>query len=137
MSYLTPHGLRVGLAQVERLTHGARSLTLLRVDAKSLITYATRSNGTISQVSISPGLTFVTSAPNPGERPIPMSKIKPNVLGALLAQLHRRFHVPPSRIDYAVVSSAAGETPEWVIFVKNASHQGYIAPLSGGTIQPV
>ena len=60
-----------------------------------------------------------------------------DALGALLTQMHRRFHVPLSPIDYAVVSSPSGEAPQWVIFVKNASHQGYLAPLGGGTIKPI
>ncbi len=137
VSYLTPHGLRVGLARLERLAHGAKHLTLLRVDAKSLSAYATRSNGAISHVFISPGVTSVSSATYSGERPVPVSQIKPNVLGALLTQMHRRFHVPLRRIDYAVVSSPSGEAPQWVIFVKNASHQGYLAPLGGGTIKPI
>ncbi len=137
VSYLTPHGLRVGLAEVTRLAHGAKQVTLLRVDGRSLITYARRPNGAMTHVVISPGVTFVTSENYTGEQPVPVSKIKPNVLGALMTQMHRRFHVPLSRIDYAVVSSPSGQAPQWVVFVKNASHQGYIAPLAGGTLKPI
>ena len=36
-----------------------------------------------------------------------------------------------------VVSSPTGQPPEWVVFVKSASHQGYVAPLDGGTLRPV
>jgi hypothetical protein len=137
VSYLTAHGLRAGLAEVKRLSHGAKEVTLLRLDGRSLITYATRPNGSESQIDISPGGTFVSSANDSGERPVPVSKIKPNVLGALMTQMHRRYHVPLSRIDYAVVSSPAGEAPSWLVFVKNASHQAYAAPLEGGTLKPI
>ncbi len=137
VSYLTPHGLRVGLAEVKRLAHGAKQVTLLRLDARSLITYATRPNGALSQVDITPAGTFVSAANDSGERPVPISKIKPNVLGALMTQMRRRFHVPLSRIDYVVVSSPSGQPPQWLVFVRNASHQGYIAPLGGGTLQPI
>ncbi len=133
VTYLTPRGLRAGLAHVARLAHGAK-LTLLRVDARTLSVYATRPNGTTSHIYLSPSVTFVSPASASGERPIPASQIRPNVLGALLAQLHRRFGVVARRVDYAVVSTSSGQPPQWVIFVKNASHTGYIAPLGGGTL---
>jgi len=137
VSYLTPHGLRVGLARVQRLAHGTKQLTLLRVDSKSLTAYATRSHGAMTHVFISAGVTFVSPQNYTGEQPVPVSKIRPNVLGALIAQMHRRFHVPLSRIDYAVVSSPSGEPPQWLIFVKNVSHQGYVAPLGGGALRRI
>ena len=91
----------------------------------------------MTHVVISPGVTFVSPENYTGEQPVPVSKIKPNVLGSLMTQMHRRFHVPLSRVDYAVVSSPSGQAPQWVVFVKNASHQGYIAPLAGGTLKPI
>lgn len=124
------------MAHVARLAHGAK-LTLLRIDARSLNVYVRRSNGTTSQIYFSPTVTLVSPTTAPGELPIPASAIRPNVVGALVAQMHRRFHVPASRIDYMVVSTPTGQPPDWVVFVKNASHQGYIAPLDGGTLRPI
>lgn len=129
--YLTPHGLRAGLARVAHIAHGGK-LTLLRIDARTLNVYATRPDGRTSQIYLGPTVTFVTPAAAPGERPLPASSIRPAVLGSLLAQLHRRFGVPASRIDYVVVSSPSGQPPRWVLFVRDAAHQGYVAPLGGG-----
>jgi hypothetical protein len=132
-AYLTASGLHAGLAHVGRLVHGAK-LTLLRVDARTFSVYATRPNGRTSQVYFSPTVTFVNPAALPGERPLPAASIRPRVLGSLVTQLHRRFGIPPSRIDYAVVSSPSGLPPQWLLFVKNASHQAFAAPVSGGAL---
>jgi hypothetical protein len=136
VAYLTPRGLRAGLTHVARLAHGAK-LTLLRVDARTLSVYATRPNGQTSHIYLSPAVTFVSPAAKPGEVPVRASSIRPSVLGELIAQLHRRFGVPAGRIDYMVVSSPSGQPPQWVAFVKNRSHQGYVAPLGGGAWRPI
>jgi hypothetical protein len=129
VSYLTPAGVRAGIAHLKRVVPGAR-VVLFRIDAKSLSATAVGRHGA-KEVYFGPTATLVTSAPATGERPVPISQVRPAVVGALVAQMNRRFHVPPRRIDYIVISSPAGLPTQWIVFSKARSHPGFAATLTG------
>jgi hypothetical protein len=135
-SYLTPHGLRAGLAHIEKLAPGAR-LSLLRLDDHSLSTTAFAPRGGSKLISFSPTGTFVTSTPGTGQEPVPISQIRPSVIARLLGEMRTRYHVPARRIDYIVLSSPQGSSPSWVIFTKAPSHPGYLATLSGAGLHRI
>src|SRR5437763_254424 len=75
VSYLNPAGVRAGIAHLERVVPGAR-VVLFRIDAKSLSATAVGRHG-IKEVYFGPTATLVTSAPSPGERPVPISQVRP------------------------------------------------------------
>jgi hypothetical protein len=130
VSYLTPGGLRAGLAHVERLAPGAR-LSLLRLDDHSLSVTAVQRHGGSKLIYLGPNGTFVTATQSAGEVPVSISTIRPAVVARLIAEMRTRFHVPARRIDYIVLSSPQGSSPSWVIFTKAPSHPCYSATLSG------
>ena len=129
VSYLTPTGVRAGIAHLKRVVPGA-GVVLFRIDATSLSATAVGRH-VAKEVYFGPTATFVTSAPATGERPVPISQVRPAVVGALVAQMNRRFHVPPRRIDYMVISSPAGLPAQWIVFSKAPSHPGFAATLTG------
>ena len=133
VSYLNPAAVRVGLRHVEQIAPGAR-LTLLRLDADSLDTTAVLPNRTLKLIHFGPTGTFVTAGADTGETPIPISQIRPSVVARLVVELGRRFHVPPSQIDYMVISSPQGSVPKWILFSKAPSHPGFSAALSGADL---
>ncbi len=130
VSYLTPRGVRAGLARISKLAPGAR-LTLLRVDGHSLSAIATLHGRGAKLIYFGPTGTTVTGTASPGQDPIALSQIRPNVVGRLMAAMHARFHVPASRIDYMVISSPPGLSPHWIIFSKAPARHGYSAALGG------
>jgi hypothetical protein len=134
VSYLTPNGLRAGLAEVKKLAPGA-GLTLLRVDARSFLATAALRNGGGKSISLEPSGTFVFATGTAGAHPVPVSAIKPNAMGRLTTNLNHHFHVRPNQIDYMVVSSASGA--EWFIFTKVRSHQQFSASLNGGDLTAI
>jgi hypothetical protein len=131
LSYLTPGGARAGIAHLKRVVPGA-SVVLFRLDAKSLSATAVGRHGAAKEVYFGPTGTFVTSAPATGERPVPLSQVRPAVVEKLVAEMRSRFHVPARRIDYMVISSPQGLPAQWIVFSKAPSHPGYAATLSGG-----
>jgi hypothetical protein len=131
VSYLTPAGVRAGIAHLKRIVPGARVI-LFRVDAKTLSATAVGRHGAAKQIYFSPSTTFISSATASGQRPVPLSQVRPGVVGRLVAQMRSRFHVPPSRIDYMVISSPQGLPAQWIVFSKAPSHPGFAATLSGG-----
>jgi hypothetical protein len=130
ISYLSPSGVRAGIAHLERVVPGAR-VVLFRIDAKSLSATAVGRHGGAKQVYFSSGVTSVTSAPAPGQQPVPISQVSPGVVGRLVAEMGRRFHVPARRIDYMVISSPPGLPAQWIVFSTAPSHPGFAATLSG------
>jgi hypothetical protein len=136
VSYLNPAGLRAGLAHVATLDPGAR-LTLLRVDAASLSVTATLPNGVAKLIYFGPTGTHVTAGAATGQRPIPISQIRPGVVGRLVAEMGRRFHVAPNQIDYMVLSSPPMFRTQWVVFSKAPGHPGYAATLTGTNLTPL
>ncbi|HUO72249.1 MAG TPA: hypothetical protein VMU39_15885 [Solirubrobacteraceae bacterium] len=136
VSYLTPRGLRAGLAHVERIVPGAR-LALLRIDDRSLSTTAVVHGGAPKLVYFSPAATMVTGTASTGQTPIAISQIRPGAVGRIIAAMRARFHVPPSQIDYMVISSPPGLAPHWIIFSKEPARRGYSATLSGSNLTPL
>jgi hypothetical protein len=136
VSYLTPAGLRAGLAHLKRLVPGA-SVILLRLDANSLNATAVGRNGVAKQVYFSPTGTFVTSAAAAGERPVPLSQVRPAAVARIVSGMRSQFHVPASRIDYMVISSPPGLAPQWIVFSKAPSHPGFAATLSGAGLHRI
>ena len=130
VSYLTVNAVRAGLARVARLAPGAR-VAMLRVDAKTFNATASFANGAAKQIYLGPAGTVVASGSIAGLRLIPISHIDPSVVGRLVAQMHRRFHVRIGEIDYMVLSWVPGEAPRWVVFSKAPGHPGYLASLDG------
>jgi hypothetical protein len=135
-SYLTPRGLRAGLVRVARAVPGAR-VVLLRIDATSLSTTAVLPGGRAKLVYFGPAASMVTGTTAPGQTPLAISRIRPGVVGRLVAAMGARFHVPVRRIDYMVVSSPPGLAPRWIIFSKTAAHRGYSASLDGSGLAPL
>jgi hypothetical protein len=132
VSYLTPAGLRSGLRALRRAAPGA-SVILFRIDGKSLTATAVGHSGSAKQVYYGPGISSVTPVPKPsGEQPVPLSAVRPAVVARLVQEMKSRFHVPPGRIDYMVISSPQGLPVQWIIFSKAPSHPGFAASLSGG-----
>ena len=136
VSYLTPSGLRSGLAHLKRLVPGA-SVILLRIDAKTLSATAVGRHGVVKQIYFSPAVTSVISATAAGERPVPLSQVRPSVVARLVSEMGSRFHVPASRIDYMVISSPPGLPPQWILFSKAPSHPGFAAALSGAGLHRI
>ena len=132
-SYLTAAGARAGLAHIATLAPGAR-VSLLRIDATSISAIAQLADGTSKLIAIEPTGVFVQLTPASGERPIPISQIRPTVVAKLVAEMNRRFHVPADRIDYMVLNSAPGLPLHWVLFSKAPSHPAFTASLSGGRL---
>jgi hypothetical protein len=133
VSYLTPNGLRAGLAEVKKAAPGA-GLTLLRLDARSFIAETALRDGSGKEVSLGPSGTLVFTITATGAHPVPLSAIKPNAMGRLTAELRRHFHLRPDQIDYMVLDSAPPTPPEWFIFTKVRSPQHLSANLSGGDL---
>jgi hypothetical protein len=133
VSYLTPNGLRSGLAEVKKAAPGA-ALTLLRLDARSFIAEAALRNGGDKEISLGPSGTNVFTINTPGARAVALSAIKPDAVGRLTAELNHRFHVHPNQIDYLVIDPAAGVPPRWFIFTKVRSPNQLSANLSGGDL---
>jgi hypothetical protein len=130
VSYLTPAGLRAGLAQVAKLEPGAR-LTVLRIDADTLSATAMLRNGAAKEIYLGPTGPQVTTGAATGQRPIPISQIRPSVVGRLVVEMGRRFHVAPNRIDYMVITSPPGLPAQWILFSKAPAHPGFSATLRG------
>jgi hypothetical protein len=136
-SYLKPAGLRAGLTQIAKLAPGAR-LVDLRIDANSLSATAILPNRSAKEIYLGPNGTFVTSVPAPDLlRGVTITQIRPNVVGRLVAEMGRRFHVALSRIDYMVVTSAPGLGARWLVFSKAPSHPGFSATLRGANLAPL
>ena len=133
VSYLTPNGLRAGLAEVKKAAPGA-ALTLLRLDARSFIAEAALRNGGDKEISLGPSGTNVFTINTPGARAVALSAIKPDAVGRLTAELNHRFHVHPNQIDYVVIDPAAGVPARWFIFTKVRSPNQLSANLSGGDL---
>ena len=130
LSYLTAAGARAGLAQLSSNAPGAR-FSLVRIDATSISATAQLPNGTSKYIAIEPAGRFTSTTGATGERPTPLRAIKPSVIAKLVAEMGRRFHVPPSRIDYMVVSSPTGLPIRWILYTKAPAHP-FTASLSGG-----
>jgi hypothetical protein len=131
VNYLTPHALGSGLARIEKLAPGAR-VSLLRIDDHSLSVTAVPRHGRSKLIYFGPTGTFVTPTSSTGQVPVAISQIRPGVIRRLVAGMRSRFHVPPRRIDYIVLSSPQGSGAHWVLFTKAPSRTGYIASVSGG-----
>jgi hypothetical protein len=136
VSYLTPNGLRAGLAEVKKAAPGA-GLTLLRLDAKSFIANTALRNGSGKSISLGPSGTYVVTISTAGARPVALSAVNPDAVGRLTTELNHRFHVRPNQIDYVVMYSAAGAPAEWFIFTKVRSPQQLSANLSGGDLTAI
>jgi hypothetical protein len=129
-SYLTAAGLRAGLAHVARLAPGG-TFSLLRIDSHSLNVTAFLRNGKIEQIYFGPNGTFTVGVSSTGQRGLPLSRVKISALARIEAGMRRKFHVPPSRIDYMVLSSPSGVPAEWIVFADTPSHPGFSASLAG------
>lgn len=136
VNYLRVAGVRSGLARLRRIAPGG-SVTLLRLDADSLSVTALRRGHGSKEVYFGPSGTSVTVTSSTGQVPVPISKINPNVIGSLVSQMGRRYHVPARRIDYIVLTSPPGLPAQWVLFTKAPSHPGYSASLSGQGLSPL
>jgi hypothetical protein len=136
VSYLRPAGVRAGLTVVAKLVPGA-TLTVLRIDGDSLSATATLPNGVVEELYFGPSGTEVLPGAATGERPVPLSEIRPSVVGRLVGEMDRRFHVAADRIDYMVISSPPGLPAQWIVFVKSPSHPGFSATLSGEHLAPL
>jgi hypothetical protein len=132
-SYLTAGGLRAGLAHVARVAPGAR-ISLLRIDDHSLNVTATLGNGTVKQIYFGPTGSFVTSGASTGQQTLRISQVKLSALARIEAGMRHKFHVPPSRIDYMVLSAPGGLPAQWIIFANTPAHPGFAASLSGGNL---
>lgn len=130
VTYLSPAGVSAGLAHLKKVAPGAR-VSLLRIDSKSFNAIVVRRHQGAREIFFGPGITLTTSAPAVSERPVPLSAVRPAVVGRLIAEMHSRFHVPPGRIDYMVISSPPGLPTQWIVFTKAPSHPGYGATLGG------
>lgn len=130
LSFLTASGLRAGLTNISRLAPGAR-LTLVRVDAGSMTANAVLPNGNAKLIVLRSTGTFVLSGAPTGERPIPITQIRPRAITRIVATMRIRFHVPASRIDYIVLSSPSGAPTQWITFTKALGHPGFAATFSG------
>ena len=133
VSYLTPNGLRAGLAEVKKAAPGA-GLTLLRLDAKSFIANTALRDGSGKSISLGPSGTYVFTISTAGARPVALSAVNPDAVGRLTTELNHRFHVHPNQIDYVVMYSAKGTPAQWFIFTKVRSPQQLSADLSGGDL---
>jgi hypothetical protein len=134
VSYLTPSGVRAGIAHLKHVAPGAK-VALLRIDSKSFNAIVVRPHHPTKEYYFGPGVSLTTSAPAVSERPVPISAVRPSVVGKLIAEMRSRFHVPPNRIDYMVISSPPGLPTQWIVFTKAPSHPGYGATLSGAGLQ--
>ena len=132
-NYLQTGNVRAALARVRHLVPGAR-LSLLRVDANSFNANAANRRGA-KEIYYGPTGTLVASGVSAGQNGVPIAQVKPGAIGRIVADLHRRFHVPANRIDYIVLTSAPGSPPTWFAFTKTAAHTGYQASLSGGGLK--
>jgi hypothetical protein len=136
VSYLTASGVRAGLAHVRRVAPGAR-LTLLRLDARTLSVTATTPDGDVKQIYFSPAATIVSPGSPNGQQPVPIGRLSSQAVARIVTQMRTRFHVPPNRIDYIVLSSPRGLTPHWIVFAKGPAHSDWWATLSGRDLKPV
>jgi hypothetical protein len=136
VSYLSPAGLRAGLAHVAKLEPGAR-LTVLRIDANSFSAVAMLPNGAAKEIYFGPTGVLVTAGAATGERPIPVSRIRPLVVGRLVVEIGRRFQIAPDQIEYMVVSSPPGLPTQWLVFSKSPARPEFSATLSGANLAPL
>ena len=133
-SYLTAAGLASGLARVQKLAPGSKPLNL-RIDSTSLDAQVIQHGGATKEISLTSSGTYVIPLSNLDEPSFPFSELRPAVVPRLITELRRRFHVPPSRIDYAVADSFPGTGPMWRVFLKNGA--GYTASISGSGLAPI
>jgi hypothetical protein len=131
LSYLTPGGVRAALRYVEKVAPHAR-VSLVRLDAHSFSASASLPHGVVKEIYAGPTGTFVTTGPSNAQHTVPISSIRPGVIGGLVAEMRHRFHAPSGRIDYIVLSSPPALVPHWIIFTKDPSHTGYSASMRGG-----
>jgi hypothetical protein len=132
-SYLTAAGLRAGLAHIARVAPGAR-LSEVRVAGDSLIASAQLPNGNTKEIIFEPTGNFTISEPSTGERPFPISQIRPRAVVRIVSAMRTRYHIPVGRIDYIVLSSPPGAPTQWVAFAKAPGHPGFTATLSGAQL---
>jgi hypothetical protein len=130
VSYLTVGGVRAGLARVAKRLPGAR-LALVRLSASSLIASAGLRGGGFRQIVLGPTGTLIGPGASSGERLIPLSQITPQAVRRIVTGMRARFHVPPAKIDYMVLSSPPGAATRWIIFSKAPGHPGFSASLTG------
>jgi hypothetical protein len=130
VSFLRPAALRFGLARIARLVPGA-GLTAFTVTRTSLIAIAIRRGTWAQTVYLGPAGAAVDVGAAIGERPIPIAAIHPGVVGALIAELNRRFEVGPREIARLVISSPPGRPAEWLISTTGARGQRFDAALDG------
>jgi hypothetical protein len=131
--YLTAAGLKSGLAELAKLSPGARILDL-KVTSAQLTGIMQRPNHSVELVSVSPGARFTAGAGPTGEHPLPISAIHPAVVAKLVTEMHHHFGVPPSRIDYMVAFWFPQAIAEWEVFVKGDSMHPYLATLAGAQL---
>ncbi len=133
-SYLTAAGLASGLTRVRKLAPGSKLLSL-RIDSASLDAQVIRHGGATEEISLTSSRTYVIPLGNLHEPSLPFSEVHPAVVPRLIAELRRRFHVPPSHVDYAVADSFPGTGAIWSVFLKNGA--GYTASISGAGFAPI
>lgn len=133
-SYLTAAGLASGLTRVRKLAPGSKLLSL-RIDSASLDAQVIQRGGATREISLTSSGTYVIPLGNLHEPSLPFSEVRPAVVPRLITELRRRFHVPPSHIDYAVADSFPGTGAIWSVFLKNGA--GYTASISGAGFAPV
>jgi hypothetical protein len=129
-NYLKPAGVRSGLRLIAKRFPGA-SVTNLRLDANSLDAFVFPRHGGVKDLSIASTGTFISSGSSTGEKPIPVSAIPVSAIPRIVSALKRQFHVPPSRIDYTVLSTIPGLSAQWITFSKGPSHPDFAANLDG------
>ena len=133
-SYLTAAGLASGLTRVRKLAPGSKLLSL-RIDSASLDAQVIRHGGATEEISLTSSGTYVIPLSNLHEPSLPFSEVHPAVVPRLITELRRRFHVPPSHVDYAVADSFPGTGASWSVFLKNGA--GYTASISGAGFAPI
>jgi hypothetical protein len=128
--YLKSAGLRIGLRRIARQFPGAR-VSNLRVDRNSLDAFVFPRHGGVKDLHLSASGTSVTSTSSPGEKPIAIAAIPVGAVPRIVTAMRRQFHIPPSRIDYIVLSTIPNLPVQWIAFARNKAHTGYAAALDG------
>jgi hypothetical protein len=133
-NYLRPGATRAGLARIEKRFPGAR-VTNLRIDSSSMDAFVYTKGGGVKDLTMNSSGTFVSSSPGAGERPIAISAIPAGAVTRIIRAIRSRFHIPPSRIDYMVLTTVPNLPPRWITFSKGPSHAAYAAALDGSDLQ--
>jgi hypothetical protein len=133
-SYLHSSSLLGALRRIDAIAPHS-SLSLLRLDSRSLSTTAVLRGGRAKLIYFGPSGTFVSSAAVPSEQAVSTAEIRPSAINRIVVTMRRQFHV--RAIDYMVLAVLPSRGASWIVFAKANRHRGYAATLSGTRLAPL